>query len=259
MKKNILIFGIALIGCIILFAMKSLPIITSSKKEIITSAKKSTEKEAVVLLELFTSQGCSSCPSADELVGEYRNNPNIIALAYHVDYWNRLGWIDTFSNASYSQRQRDYAEQFKLDGIYTPQLVVNGTVEFVGSNKQKLDDAINIGLSNKNTNTIFVNEVVINDNTLSVNFSSNTSFKNNFFTILLVQNQATTYIKHGENKGLKLTNYNIVRDLVKLSKTNGKQNTILKLPKWFDSKNYSIVILEQDSDNAIIAATKKLL
>src|SRR5471032_1935701 len=87
-----------------------------------------------VLIELFTSEGCSSCPPADELVARIQKadkDKAVYILAYHVDYWNLLGWKDQFSNAANSQRQRQYASWLKLSEVYTPQIVVNGKKEFV--------------------------------------------------------------------------------------------------------------------------------
>lgn len=91
-----------------------------------------------VVVELFTSEGCSSCPPADQLLGRLRQEANangaeVIPLGFHVDYWNSSSWSDRFSSAAYSRRQEDYARSFHIDGPYTPQMVINGEAEFVGS------------------------------------------------------------------------------------------------------------------------------
>lgn len=88
-----------------------------------------------VVLELFTSQGCSSCPPADKLLGELAGRPDVIALAYHVDYWNYIGWTDPFSSKTMSDRQRRYAAAMGLSTIYTPQLVIDGEADIVGSHR----------------------------------------------------------------------------------------------------------------------------
>jgi hypothetical protein len=92
-----------------------------------------------VVVELFTSQGCSSCPPADRLLSRLKRDPRlagaVIPLAFHVDYWNHLGWSDPFSSSLWSQRQEGYARAFRSNRIYTPQLVVNGRTECVGSSE----------------------------------------------------------------------------------------------------------------------------
>jgi len=97
-------------------------------------------KTGPVLVELFTSEGCSSCPPADTLLAELdrTTNAEVITLSEHVDYWNRLGWTDPFSSAAYSRRQEDYARRFRLSSIYTPQMVVDGSQEMVGSDRSKV-------------------------------------------------------------------------------------------------------------------------
>lgn len=96
----------------------------------------------IAVLELFTSQGCSSCPAADALLTEFSKKREIIALAYHVDYWDYVGWPDTFGAAANSDHQRSYAQRWGSSRIFTPQLVVNGSEGVVGSRRQEVDIAI---------------------------------------------------------------------------------------------------------------------
>src|ERR1700761_8258700 len=109
---------------------------------------KAAEKGFAVI-ELFTSEGCSSCPPADALVARVQKESNgkpVYILAFHVDYWNRLGWKDVFSSAEYSERQSEYAKYLKLESVYTPQVIVNGKKEFVGSEESTLQNSVSAAL-----------------------------------------------------------------------------------------------------------------
>src|SRR5579871_1462623 len=114
------------------------------------------------VVELFTSEGCSSCPPADQLIAriqqEEKDQP-VYILAFHVDYWDRLGWKDACSDHRYTQRQNQYASWFKLQSIYTPEIVVNGRDEFVGSQEKTLRSAIVSGLGQMPTAGIEISDV----------------------------------------------------------------------------------------------------
>ncbi|MBO6562477.1 MAG: DUF1223 domain-containing protein [Nisaea sp.] len=99
------------------------------------SSRAQSRASGPIVLELFTSQGCSSCPPADRLLGELAMEPDVIALAYHVDYWNYIGWEDPFSSKAMSKRQHRYGQAMRLSSIYTPQLVIDGEVDVVGSRR----------------------------------------------------------------------------------------------------------------------------
>jgi hypothetical protein len=98
--------------------------------------------ERPVVVELFTSQGCSSCPPADALLSTLADRPDVLALAFHVDYWNRLGWTDPFSGPWATARQTAYAAQLGSDQVYTPQAVIDGRSDVVGSDREALEAAI---------------------------------------------------------------------------------------------------------------------
>jgi len=113
MKKIISVAMIILPALILVFCSGSVSV-DNNKEKVIKTANKN-----IVVMELFTSQGCSSCPPADRLLGSYSNREDIIALSFHVDYWNRLGWKDPFSRQEYSERQREYSSSFKSSSLYT--------------------------------------------------------------------------------------------------------------------------------------------
>ena len=111
------------------------------------NAKPATPAPRVVLVELFTSEGCSSCPPADALLRQVNGTQTaagqlIVGISEHVTYWNSLGWSDPFSSSLYTERQNAYGERFHLDGVYTPQMVINGTEQIVGSDRAAFARAI---------------------------------------------------------------------------------------------------------------------
>src|SRR5713226_8836092 len=100
------------------------------------------QAQARGVIELFTSQGCSSCPPADRLLAELERDPSLIALSWHIDYWDNLGWKDTFSQPAFTARQKAYDAVRGEGEVYTPQVVVNGASQIVGSNRSQMDAAI---------------------------------------------------------------------------------------------------------------------
>jgi hypothetical protein len=207
------------------------------------------------VVELFTSEGCSSCPPADNAVAallkEHKNN--VYVLGYHVDYWDNLGWKDIFSDAAYTQLQRNYARAFKLSSVYTPQIVVDGTQEFVGSDKNKLNAAVNNSLQQSSNIQLSINAKAGNDQTINVSFNTNAADAN--VHIALIQLNAENKIQRGENTGATLHHVNIVRDIKTSASANG--NIALTIPADLSSKDCKVIAFTQNTnDNKITAATE---
>jgi hypothetical protein len=164
------------------------------------------------VLELFTSEGCSSCPPADRLLAQLATeNTNVIPLAFHVDYWNRLGWTDPFSHAEFSDRQREYGRQFQLESIYTPELIINGEYEMVGSNRSAAETHIKNVLQQKAAIDVKVDEVKKENEKLSVSCTLTGNIDQTDVMAALVQKHAEMKVKAGENSGAKLSHTNVVR------------------------------------------------
>jgi hypothetical protein len=220
----------------------------------------STNNEGFAVMELFTSQGCSSCPAADNLLGRYTalHNDHIIVLAFHVDYWNRLGWTDSFSAAKYSQRQRDYAMLINNSSVYTPQLVINGEKEFVGSDAVKISDAVNNAVKVKAAVTISINKIEKTGKNISVIYTLDKILKNTTMQVALIQKQVVTNILKGENRGLKLTNYNVVRDFSSSHINNASAIINLNLPHSYNDKDFEVVLyVQDDASGKIIGVSQK--
>ncbi|ODN70282.1 DUF1223 domain-containing protein [Methylobrevis pamukkalensis] len=180
------------------------------------------EPKAVV--ELFTSQGCSSCPPADAVLGRLATDPDILALSYAVDYWDYLGWRDTFASTENSARQRDYAMSRGDNAVYTPQAVVNGQVHVIGSKEAKIRGEIAAqgeGLK------VDVTAVLAGDR-LIVTLPAVPKLHGEDPTIWLVtyEHAADVTIARGENTGRTVTYTNVVRRLQPIGMWSGEAMTI---------------------------------
>jgi hypothetical protein len=175
-------------------------------------------------------------------------------LSYHVDYWDNLGWKDSFSNAAYTQLQRDYAKGFKLSSVYTPQVVINGTEQFVGSNENKLNAVVNKDLERSSDIKLTVDAKAEDGCKITVHYVTNATNSNVKFA--LVQLSATDKIQRGENSSATLHHVNIVRDLETINATvNG--DAILNVPKNLQVENCKVIAFTQNkADNKITAATE---
>ena len=174
------------------------------------------EEDPIAVIELFTSQGCSSCPPADKLLSATiakasKNGKKIYALSFHVDYWNRLGWTDPFSDKAYSQRQSAYVKALGLSGAYTPQMLVNGKTEFVGSNQAALSKALATALNTAPKVMILNLRAEKTVDTPYLHYELQGSFEEAVINVALISDAETTVIRRGENSGRTLTNENVVK------------------------------------------------
>lgn len=213
------------------------------------------------VIELFTSEGCSSCPPADALVARVQKESSdkpVYILAFHVDYWNRLGWKDVFSSAEYSERQKQYAHLLNLSSVYTPQIVVNGHTEFVGSEEGNLRNAIRTYLQKPAKAEITLSDVKINCDKTSLQYHAEGATNNTSLLIALVEKTATSKVKRGENGGRTLSHVQIVRQLQSVSLKNSSSGTEnIVLPHGFNPQNFEVIGFIQDTSNGeIIGATK---
>ncbi|GAB2987936.1 thioredoxin family protein [Mucilaginibacter puniceus] len=228
-----------------------------------SAIKTTAANSSFAVVELYTSEGCSSCPPADELVSKIQkeNNSQVYILAFHVDYWNRLGWKDVFSNAEYSNRQNDYAHYLKTSSVYTPQIVVNGKKEFIGSQEGNLRSAIKSALSKEAQAKLLLSNVQASNKKASVSYALEGNLINNNLLLALVERSAKNVIKAGENSGRTLSHVQIVRDLQTVSINKGKSGTAnLTLPNGFNAQNFEIIgLLQNTVTGEITGATRSVI
>lgn len=221
-----------------------------------------TPQRSAVLVELFTSEGCSSCPPADELLIQLTTKQpvagaQIVALGQHVDYWNRLGWTDPFSAASFSQRQSWYAEGFRSNGPYTPQMVVDGHIEFVGNDQRKAIRAVEEAarVAKLPTSITWGDEV-------SVSIEAGELKSPAEVFVAIVENGLTSAVKRGENGGRNLRHAAVVRNWqsVGTMKTGIPFTTTrrLRIDKDWNSEQLAAVVFAQEKQSRRVVAAASI-
>ncbi len=212
----------------------------------------SASEQPPVVLELFTSQGCSSCPAAERVLNDLAANKNIITLSYHVDYWGRLGWKDTYSDPAYSRRQYEYASALS-SGVYTPQLIINGEKEMVGSNRTGINEVIK-NAAVQNDITLNIDSAIVRGRDVKVFYHAKGEYGDAKLNLVIIETQTSTEVLAGENRGEKLPGKNVVRYF----KTNDNidNNRPLQgiLPADLSPGDASVVLLLQLADKKILAA-----
>lgn len=210
------------------------------------------------VVELFTSEGCSSCPPADQLIENLQNDNNglpLYILAYHVDYWDHQGWKDRFSNRAYSRRQQQYMDWLNLKTLYTPQIVVNGKTENVGSDARATGNAINEALNTDAQGTVTL-QAIRKENDIEVNYQFNGQNTGASILLALVQKKAESDVTAGENTGKHLPHVQIVRALEQ-EEARSSHTVTLKAPRDLGAEGWELIAMVQNRKNGqIIAATK---
>jgi hypothetical protein len=201
-----------------------------------------------VVVELFTSQGCSSCPPADALLGELARKPNIVALAYHVDYWDEQGWKDPFAIPESVQRQRGYVKRLAKSGAFTPHAIVSGDTSLVGSNRADMKEAL---AADRDTLAIELSRVGEN---VSINFPERWTEAMDVHVVAYLA-EATTKVGRGENARRSLREVNIVRSFKRLGKWDGKpQKMSVPLATLPRDATSVAVLLQRPGQGAIAGA-----
>ena len=196
------------------------------------------KKEAgIAVVELFTSEGCSSCPAADKLLGERiadakRHGRRVYGLAFHVDYWDHLGWKDPFGSRLASLRQQGYARLLGKQGVYTPQMIVNGTDEFVGSDAARAERSIRTALARPVTATVTLKtEASDKAGRLKLHYEVAGAPAEAYLQIAFVESEQTVKVPRGENAGRKLKHFNVVKGFQSVDMAKAPKGDVdLRLP-----------------------------
>ena len=216
-----------------------------------------TATKPAVLVELFTSEGCSSCPPADNLLAAldrdkgYRGIP-VVVLSEHVDYWDHEGWRDPFSSPDWTQRQNNYNERFHLQSVYTPQMVIDGTQQVNGSDGPAIAHALEKAAVRAQHVSIEIKDATWSGDTLQATVSiPETDEKGADIYAVLADDQDTSDVKRGENAGHTLTNVAVARVLRKVGKLRRAYNGQIRipLPSGMERGKMRLIVFAQKGEN----------
>ncbi|MFG2057638.1 DUF1223 domain-containing protein [Micromonospora sp. NPDC048930] len=218
------------------------------------------------VVEMFTSQGCESCPPAEEVLSEIerdarRQGQPVFALGFHVDYWDYLGWPDPFGDAAYSARQQAYARAFGSGQLYTPQMVVNGTVEFVGSDRRRAATTIAAALTTAATTPLALSVADAADGAggrhrVVVDYETERPLAPTVLNVAVVERGLVSEVARGENAGRTLRQDNVVRAFTSVGLDTERGRVELETPPDLDPRQAAVVgYAQRDGNRAITGAT----
>jgi hypothetical protein len=228
-------------------------------------AQAADDRRVPVVVELFTSEGCSSCPPADQLLARMdRSQPvagvRVIALEEHVDYWNSLGWTDPFSSSQYRFRQNDYGRKFSAEGIYTPQMIVDGQAQFVGTDGDRAAQEIARAALQQTTMVELKASPKASDPDLVdlsvkvTNIEPGKAHNSNVY-LAVTESDLSSNVQRGENSGRLLRHAPVVRSFGVIGKidargaSTGAITDTLKLPREWKRENLRAVVFVQERDS----------
>jgi hypothetical protein len=219
-----------------------------------------------VVVELFTSEGCSSCPPADLLLQKLDKQPipgaQLIVLSEHVDYWNHIGWADPYSSESYSQRQNTYGTRLRLESVYTPQMVVDGSDEFVGSDSHEATKVFEKAVVRTKI-PVRISAATLEGNVVKAHLETDplpAQFKKADLVFVVALNHAESQVAGGENSGRRLTHVAVVRTLVKVGALSERQavsqDVSARIENGADPSQLRVIaFLQESGQGRILGAT----
>lgn len=265
-----LVTTLALTAALVGFVLTARPPMPSGNGEKAGASRSSARSP--VLVELFTSEGCSSCPPADALLSRLEQSQpvpgaEVIALSEHVDYWNRLGWSDPYSSADFSARQNQYASAFDTDEVYTPQMIVDGRVQFVGSNEREARHAI--ANAARDAKTIVTVSLVSEDTqaasmTLAIRIESLSQVRkgdNADVLLAITESGLRSNVTRGENAGRVLNHVAVVRNLSTLGAIDSQKDAtftaqpVVRISKpWKRDSLKAVVFVQERTSRRVLGA-----
>ena len=214
------------------------------------NAAMASEANRLTVVELFQSQGCSSCPPANANVMKLSDRPDVLTLSFQVTYWDKLGWKDTFGSKANTERQWDYARAFHRTNVFTPEVVVNGTADAVGVDSNELDGLVHKAQASKETVPL-----TIANNTVRIGDGDGGARPAQVWLVRYNPNIVQVPIARGENSGRTLPHKNVVMELRELGEWTGRSQTF-DLPPASQSGLRDAVLVQDGKGGAILAAAR---
>ncbi|RDC54368.1 DUF1223 domain-containing protein [Pedobacter chinensis] len=212
--------------------------------------------KSFAVLELFTSEGCNSCPPAEQLLARIDKESNgkpVYVLGYHVDYFDNLGWKDVFGSPDNTRRQRKYSSWLNAQ-VYTPQLIINGSKEFVGGNEREIRNAIETQLLIKHTADLSF-DIHRDGDLVKINYKTKDIQASDDLLLALVQKNGSTNVLRGENAGLQFSHVQIVRKMAQVSlKDTPSGSAELNIPKSIAAEQWEVIGMIQNRKTGAISA-----
>jgi hypothetical protein len=225
----------------------------------------SAPAQTTVLVELFTSEGCSSCPPADALLRQVNGSLTsagqlVVGISEHVTYWNSLGWSDPFSSSLYTERQNAYSERFHLEGVYTPQMVINGAEQIVGSDRAALLHAVQEEEEQRPRISLRILSLRVAEKTLTVNFSTSGDLPKQGADLIavLTDDSDRSSVLHGENSGHTLAHVAVARSISRVARvqTAGERTVQIQIPPSFQAaQGHHLILFVQTPGNGRVLGT----
>jgi hypothetical protein len=246
MKLRFLIFSYSLLLTAVYFAVSA-------------AAVQAGENQNLTVMELFTSEGCNSCPPADQYLNDLAARPDVLALSWFVDYWNYLGWTDTFGRKEYTGRQRQYNRSLGLAGVYTPQMIINGNIQEVGSHLKSIEAKIKLARRSPLNSSLV--SLGAGKGQIFVNLSAHDLKGTASVRLIGFKAEADVAIRGGELKGLTMHYSNIVTYSRKLGDWNGKPQNYAQAASALTAAgadHYAVLVQTGDTGPILAAATAGL-
>jgi hypothetical protein len=202
--------------------------------------------ERPIVVELFTSEGCSSCPPADALLAELAHRPDVLALSFHVDYWDRLGWKDRYSSREATERQNHYATLLDLATVYTPQIVVDGKWQAVGSDSADVEHALDLARRSRREVPV---TLVLDHGQAEITLGPGTDWVAASVLLIGFDRRHVTAVKRGENGGRTLAHVDVVRGIEEVAQRGNSTGEIAVPIRWHCDRIAAVV---QAADGRIL-------